>query len=244
MPITVDDGFDGEFVGVEDGLLQAEQATWHLAHRPRHRTGHVHVAEEFEEGIVGHVGHRAAVGAVDVEGTAQVAHHVFDNVGGVIRPHHVHVLADGDAPLHKVIHLLPHGLMTVVACFGLPDRKRRDGVFARAVSLPVGQVFLGVGNADGDVAEDFVELVRDGAVVNGLGPGVAAGVLFGGVLAQPFGDLREEVLSLVFGFEHPREVVDAGNSHVEGAVDLGGVVGGIFDDPGAVGVAPFDVGHV
>ncbi|MEZ4681628.1 MAG: hypothetical protein R2932_46190 [Caldilineaceae bacterium] len=72
-----------------------------------------------------------------------------------------------------------------------------------------------------------------------FGTGVAAGILGRRFLTQPLGNLGHHILPVILGLEHPGEVVDAGNAHVEFLVDLFIVARIALDYSGKQGVALF-----
>jgi hypothetical protein len=91
------------------------------AARPAQPPVHIHVAQQLEEGIVGHVRDRPVVERVDVERLAEPTHHVLDDVGRVVRAKRLHIVRDRDLARDEIVHLPPHGVVTSVPGLGLPD---------------------------------------------------------------------------------------------------------------------------
>jgi len=132
------------------------QAAGHLAHRARTRAGHVDVAAQLQEVVVVHVRHGAFVEGVDVELAVQAGPHGLDDVGGVVRAEGGHVLGDRGLAGDEAVHLPPHLRVPFVARGGLPERQRGNRLGRGAQPLPEADVLLGVGHADGHLAEDVV----------------------------------------------------------------------------------------
>ena len=182
---------------------------------------------------------------VDVKGTPQPADHILDDIGGMVGTERGHEFADWGCAADIVVNLPPHGLMASITRLRLPDCQRRNLIRQHAMPLIKAHVFFGMRYADGMHAEYLIKLVADGVIVERLWRLSSPSMPSYAVFCRRRSAIRAaDIAASVFRFQHPGEVIDAGDMQIEFSVEIVVPVAFFIDDARQLRIADFDMRHM